>query len=259
MANAPNLCVGNVESVDYLIAVNSLAKNLVDRNILRTQLWTLHNSNSTIKLVFFLGRPIEPALIEHINEEIRTTDDLVIGNFDGTPENLTLSALMMLQWVVRFCGKAKFVIKVGDSGRVSLKLLRKSLEFFKELSTDFDMFGNYVSLDGEPCLESQREMSIGTCPGRGYLSGCAYMVVDRMVGPLLKAARGRDTVPPEDVFVTGVLARDAGARRADVAHFDGCYLTFPKRPTVWQQGLLPWLRDRFRNRYRLLLRKLNRK
>ncbi|EEC12600.1 hypothetical protein IscW_ISCW009533, partial [Ixodes scapularis] len=89
-----------------------------------TQLWTLRNSTSTIKLVFFLGWPIEPALVEHISEEIRTTDDLVIGNFDGTPENSTLSTLMMLQWVVRFCGKAKFLIKIGDSGRVSLKLLR---------------------------------------------------------------------------------------------------------------------------------------
>ncbi|CAN7941026.1 unnamed protein product, partial [Ixodes hexagonus] len=256
LVNVKSLCVRHRGPLDYLIAVNSLAKNLVDRNILRSKLWTLRNESSKIKFLFFLGRPVDPVLADHVNEEVGTSEDLVIADFDGTSENSTLTSLMILHWTMKFCRGTKFLVKIDDSGRVNTQLLKTSREFFEKLSMDFDMFGSFVSLDGEPCLESQRETTVGDCPGRGYLSGCAYMVANRMVEPLLKAARGHETVPPEDLFVTDVLARDAGARRADVAYFDGCYLTYPKRPTVWQQGPLQWLKDRFRARGMLLVRKL---
>ncbi|XP_075549204.1 beta-1,3-galactosyltransferase 4-like [Dermacentor variabilis] len=233
----------------YLVAVNSLPENYPLRQIMRSEAWEQlwRQSGRTALLLFFLGTPRSPRMKDKLRSEIVRYGDIVVGDYDATPGNATLTSLMILQWTSRFCREARFLLKVDDGAHVDYRFLRDWYDFFAKQSLDYEMFGSFVSLGARPCQEPPGDTNvIRNCSGsRGYLVGCAYLLTADVVEPLLYAAATEHAppTPPEDLYVTGTLADSVSARRAEVAHFEGCYVTYAKKATLWQGGPLYWLRD----------------
>ncbi|XP_070392939.1 beta-1,3-galactosyltransferase 4-like isoform X2 [Dermacentor albipictus] len=248
-----NICRGSLAPVHYVIAVSSLPSAAYQRHIIRADLWHIRNASSSVKLIFFSGRPKNPALLARLKHERDSNADLVLSDLDGVPESASLATLVLLRWVAEFCSTAPFVIKITDEGRVNARFLQASYDLNVKLSEEFDMFGSFVSLRGEACSEPPTQHSVRRCPDRdGFLSGCAYMLTRRVVRPLLKASATHPPVLPEDVYVTGTLAEAIGARRGEMVSFEGCYYSYVKAMPFMPQSAHYWLRDRMR----ILLTKL---
>lgn len=233
----------------YLVAVNSLPKNYPLRQIMRNEAWEQlwRPSGRTALLLFFLGMPRSPREKDKLRSEIARYGDIVVGDYDATPENATLTSLMILKWTSRFCREARFLVKVDDGAHVDYRFLRESYDFFAKQSSDYEMFGSFVPLGARPCQEPPGDSNVirNCSDSRGYLVGCAYVLTADVVEPLLYAAvtEHAPPTPPEDLYVTGTLADSVSARRAEVAHFEGCYVTYAKKARIWQGGPLYWLRD----------------
>lgn len=232
----------------YLIAINSLPENVVDRNIIRMDLWQLRNASSRLKFLFFMGRPTEAVIDAHVYVEANAQGDIVMGDFLGTSANTTLTTVMILRWMTQYCTNADFLLKIDDAGRVNAHFLMTYYGHFKDLSRDNEMFGNLVPLDGKPCFDSPYMMYVSSCTGRSFLTGCAYMMTADVIEPLLRATTHNELIPSENIYVTDILAQSVNARKADVPHFSGCYVTFTKSVDSWEHGLLYWIRDRLRRR-----------
>ncbi|KAH6929519.1 hypothetical protein HPB50_001851 [Hyalomma asiaticum] len=241
------VCRESSVPVQYVIAVSSSPSATYRRNIIRADLWHTRNASSSVKLIFFTGRPENSSLLAIVERERDSNADLVLGNYSGVPESASLATLMLLRWVAEFCPAASFVIKTTDEGHVNPRFLKTSYEFNVKLAEDFDMLGSFVSLHGEPCSEPPPQHSVRRCPDHdGFLSGCAYMLTSRIVRPLLKASATHPPVLPEDVYVTGTLAEAIGARRGEPASFEGCYYSYVKTMSFTPKNALYWLRDRLR-------------
>lgn len=242
-----DICRGSLAPVHYVIAVSSLPNAAYQRHIIRADLWYIRNASSSVKLIFFTGRPKNPALLARVKTERDSNADLVLSDFDGVPESASLATLVLLRWVAEFCTAAPFVIKITDRGRVNARFLQASYDLNVKLAEEFDMFGSFVSLRGEACSEPAAQHSVRRCPDHdGFLSGCAYMLTRRVVRPLLKASGAHPPVLPEDVYMTGTLAEAIGARRGEAASFEGCYYSYVKPMPFVPQSAYYWLRDRMR-------------
>ncbi|KAH7950905.1 uncharacterized protein LOC119395144 [Rhipicephalus sanguineus] len=240
-----NICQQSLVPVHYVIAVSSLPSATHHRNIIRANLWYTRNASSSVKLIFFTGRPSNLSLLAHVERERDSNADMVLGNYMGIPETASLATLVLLRWVDEFCTAAPFVIKITDQGRVNARFLQASYELNVKLAEELDMFGSFVSLHGDPCSEPPAQHSVRRCPDHGgFLSGCAYMLTRRVVRPLLRASDTHPPVLPEDVYVTGTLAEAIGARRGEPASFEGCYYSYVKAMSFVPQSAYYWLRDR---------------
>ncbi|KAH9369217.1 hypothetical protein HPB48_016932 [Haemaphysalis longicornis] len=237
----------NSPPVRYLVAVNSLPENYASRMILRSNALPYRLYAAGARLIFFLGKPRKLRLRAMITMEIMNFGDIVVGDYDATPENATLTSLMILKWKTEFCPEAKFLVKVDDQGNVNYKFLRDYYDFFLRQSSDFEMFGSFVPLGGQPCQEPPLDSDVRNCTGiRGYLVGCAYLLTYDVVSPLLFAAAAEHApTPPEDLYVTGTLGDSVNARKADLVNFEGCYVGYAKVAAVGEQGLFYWLMDNF--------------
>ncbi|KAK8765709.1 hypothetical protein V5799_031684, partial [Amblyomma americanum] len=209
-------------------------------------MWAFRNDSSSVKLIFFTGRPSNAVLLARVLRERDLNADLVLADLEGKPESASLMTLMLLRWTAEFCPSAPFLVKITDEGRVSGRFLEGAYNLNVELSSQFDLFGSFVSLRGEPCSEPPPYHSTRRCPDQGgFLSGCAYMLARRVVRPLLRASVAQPPVLPEDVYVTGILAETIGARRAEMTNFEGCYFSFVKAMPFKPQNMHYWFRDRF--------------
>ncbi|XP_075748087.1 beta-1,3-galactosyltransferase 4-like [Rhipicephalus microplus] len=240
-----NICRGSLVPVRYVIAVSSLPTATHQRNIIRADLWYTRNASSSVKLIFFVGRPSNLSLLAHVEYERHLQADIVLGSYSGVPESASLATLVMLRWVAEFCTGAPFVIKITDEGRVNARFLQVAYDLNVKLADEFDMLGSFVSLRGEACGEPPVQHSARRCPDHGgFLSGCAYMLAQRIVRPLLRASEMHPPVLPEDVYVTGTLAEAIGAKRGEPANFEGCYYSYVKSMSFVPRTAYYWLRDR---------------
>ncbi|XP_075749207.1 beta-1,3-galactosyltransferase 5 [Rhipicephalus microplus] len=222
----------------YLVAVNSLPHNYALRQIMRAEAWEqAQTSSKGILLLFFLGLPQSLRHRAKLRSEIHRYGDIVVGDYYATPENATLTSLMIFRWTSQFCRQARFLVKVNDGAHVNYRFLQDSYDFFVGHSMDYEMFGSFVSLGARPCQEpTDDNFAIRNCSGvLGYLVGCAYVLTADVVEPLLYASATEQSppTPPEDLYVTGTLADSVYARRAELAHFEGCYVTYTKKARIW--------------------------
>ncbi|XP_037517945.1 UDP-GalNAc:beta-1,3-N-acetylgalactosaminyltransferase 1-like [Rhipicephalus sanguineus] len=233
----------------YLVAVNSLPENYALRQIMRAEAWEqlARPSSKGMLLLFFLGMPRSRRQKAKLRSEIARYGDIVVGDYYATPENSTLTSLMIFRWTSKFCRRVRFLVKANDGAHVDYRFLRDSYDFFVDHSMDYEMFGSFVSLGARTCQEpADDSVALRNCSGvLGYLVGCAYVLTADVVEPLLYASATEQSppTPPEDLYVTGTLADSVSARRAEVAHFEGCYVAYAKKARIWQGGPLYWLRD----------------
>ncbi|XP_064469360.1 beta-1,3-galactosyltransferase 1-like [Ornithodoros turicata] len=238
--NVPGACKST--SLHYLVATNSEPQNLVDRQQLRSSVGNFLLPNATVRRLFFMGRPNHRYPMEELHEEQSYFQDIVLGDFSGTPENATLVSVMILKWVMTYCRNAKFVIKLSNDGRLSAESLRLSYGTFKKYSAHYQLLGNLVSLNGQTCTQPSEDSEAPTdCSGAGYLTGCVYLMTQEVVRPMFYAVAKNPIIPAEDLYMTYILAESVGARKADVTVFHGCSLK-PRREPL---GLLAVLVRKF--------------
>lgn len=133
---------------DLLIVVNSITHNMEDRQRSRFSWlshWTSRDTNKVVSVVFFVGKPKSLNQAESLAAENALYHDIVWTNLEETESYSTLKATSWLNWVIRWCPRAKFVLKVDENEIVNLPAV---IEFINRNKNVTNTIWGFVLHDG---------------------------------------------------------------------------------------------------------------
>ncbi|XP_012536065.1 beta-1,3-galactosyltransferase 1 [Monomorium pharaonis] len=169
--------------------------------------------NSTVKIMFLLGKSDNDTLNNLIADESSQYNDIVQERFFDTYNNLTLKSVMMLKWVTSNCNQAKYLMKTDDDMFVNIPLLLKTLHSITQVET---LLGSLIC-NAKPITDPKNKWytpkymySEKTYPN--YLSGTGYVMSMGVASKLYQAALITPLLHLEDVYVTGLCAKRAKVR-----------------------------------------------
>jgi len=210
-------CSGHVLVV---ILVSSEPRHVEERSqIRRTWGSVRYFSGATIVTMFLIGHTSgDNRLQANLERESQENLDLVQGEFVDSIKNSTYKAVMGLDWVGRYCGSAKFVLKVDDATMIDPYhlvnyLLQKSpdgdIENFLYCSVSRNQ--SPVRNVSDKLFVSEKEYMYAKYPT--YCEGFAYIMSRDVSRKLYDATRALRPFSLDDVYLTGF-----GAFIADVDH-----------------------------------------
>ena len=181
---------------------------------------------SGVTVVFLVGKD-DSYKAQYVQKQLENEQakysDVLQEDFIDTYRNLTLKSVALLGRVTRNCEGA-------GAGRCPRLVLKTDDDMFINLAALWSLAqqttGKYVLLGALICgsqLHPTNPKNKGFIPdnqfvGRAYppfLSGTAYLMSRHTVVALHRAARRHRTFLLEDVFVTGILAKEAGLKPQD--------------------------------------------
>ncbi|GAB6030864.1 hypothetical protein CHUAL_007698 [Chamberlinius hualienensis] len=179
----------------------------------------------TVRLVFMLGRSEDENEQEQIVQENTKYNDIVQEDFHDTYNNLTLKSVMMLKWVNSSCPNAKYIMKTDDDTFVNLPRLvmyllkhgRDGLLMGALICGAVPVKNKHSKWYAPRVLYSERFYP-------NYLSGTGYVFSNSLVAPLYQTALDTPFFHLEDVYITGICAKQLHIRPIDHQGF-----TYQKR------------------------------
>lgn len=159
------------------------------------------------KHLFLVGMMNNRELQTRLDVESEEHGDILQGNFLDTYNNLTIKCLFMIQWVATNCPHIQYVLKIDDDVFTILDDAKNYLmnNVFANYTISGSIFRNV-----KPILDSNKKWNVAGYTDSvfpTYVSGTAYVLSQRLLGPLFKAAMSIPFIRLEDVFITGVAAR----------------------------------------------------
>lgn len=239
-----NLCSENLK---VLFVIPSYITNYDERVAIRHTwgLWIQSNASTRnrypilkenfawndMKLVFLIGKSdnMQREANELVMKEHLNYDDIIVEDFIDSYLNLTLKSIFMLKWVNMHCTNVKYIIKADDDMFINIPNLRKALNVHglpNRLLLGHLICGARPITDKRSKWYAPPYMFKGKYPN--YLSGTSYLISNSIVKPLLIAAVRNHYFHLEDVFITGVCAKQIGVKPIGVMAFH--YHSIPLKP-----------------------------
>ncbi|OCT65328.1 hypothetical protein XELAEV_18041568mg [Xenopus laevis] len=219
------LCSGR--DVFLLMVVFSSPENKTRRETIQYTWGNMTNYKDLVVVhLFALGRSLsEETQLELLNES-QVHKDIVEARFLDTYENRTLKVIMSMEWIVTFCPKAKFVLKVDQEAFVNMESLVDYLSYLLTSETHSeDVYIGRVIHQGVPERESKSLdfVPISSYPDAfypDYCSGTALVISQNVARNLYLVSKDITPLLPADVFL-GICARKAGAVPVHSSRFSG--------------------------------------
>lgn len=225
--NVLNICTDQQSPVVVVVAVCSSVGNFLRRDVIR-QTWA-DRQVPGLRVVFILGRPpttLDAAKIDAVEsavgDEARRYGDVVQADFVDTYANLTRKSIVALRWVSLHARCASHVLKADDDTFVNTPLL---VDDMRATTHRKFVMGNAIAA-ARPVREPDQKWHTPTSAYRRaiyptYVSGAAYVVSGDAVDAMLDASTTTPFFWIEDIYVTGMLARNAGVQLIVNGKFDG--------------------------------------
>ena len=211
--NNESVCSPGHLSIHHLIYFHSSPHSAMDRMSLRRG-WAQNDlfPNLPSRVVFFMGRPREEALIKDVMSEAIRHGDIIMEDYMDTYNNMTHKAVGAMKWINAYCSNAKFVLKADQDVYVNLFEIVKRLLAMSPTSRFF-LCGVYVNnsmpilRDPENCFKWCVPKHI--FPGRRayptYCAGAAYVFTSNLAAGLYNSSLYTPYFYIDDVFITGLL------------------------------------------------------
>lgn len=127
--NNANVCSPANQSIDLLVLVLTIHKNVRSRQVLRdTWLSLSKNNTANVRHVFLLAKTDDQTLQKAVYNESAVYNDIIQEDFVDSYNNLTLKTIMGLKWTSTFCSNVKYVMKTDDDTWVNLPNLLRNLK-----------------------------------------------------------------------------------------------------------------------------------
>ena len=124
--------------------------------------------------------------------------------------NLTLKSLFLLKYATEFCGDVPFLVKSDDDMLINVPYLARVLQTQKVKRSII----GYICPNSAVHREGKWEVSRAEYPLERYpkyASGSAYVIQIPLASELLEASKYVRWFSMEDVYVTGILAKEVKA------------------------------------------------
>ena len=207
--NIPNPCENG--TLKYIVYVHTSPPNEKRREFVRKS-WGNAKlfQDGRFRVVFMMGLPANQQQQEVIDREHAQYGDIVQGDFMDTYHNLTLKGLMGLNWVSKYCGKTKFVLKADDDAFVNIFSLFDILDSNPgnpKTVMCYRWVGMGILRDPKTCMKWCVDDS--EFPGQTmyppYCSGLAYVMSTDIIARMYSVSRDTPFFWVDDVYITGLL------------------------------------------------------
>lgn len=208
----PLTCVENGENVFLLIMIPSAVTNFEQRNVIRKTWGSVTQVRPNVVVRFIVGRSEQPSLEELMLKENQINHDLVIEDIPEFYENLTKKSVAMLNWIMSYCSRARYFLKIDDDTFLNLPRL---LNFLSEHAQTNSIMGckfEHAKPRRYPFLKwyvSREQYSETEYPV--YISGSAYVISGDILFKLYQATKELPQFVFEDVYITGMCRKHIGA------------------------------------------------
>lgn len=214
----PFLCGQNSSTLNFLIYFHSYVNNWVKRQTLRS---TYANpklfKNVRFKVAFFVGLSKEIGLQQTIKKEFDEYGDIVQGEFIDTYKNMTLKAILAINWISRHCSQADYALKVDDDTLIDLfqmiSLMQQNLDSSLVVICPVWPYQSVpVFRDKKDCMKwcvTFRQYRDSKYPR--YCSGLSYILSRALIPRLVDAVVETPFFWIDDVYVTGLLMQNVTA------------------------------------------------
>lgn len=205
------------EGIKLLILVKGAINHISERHDLRLQ----YRSNNQTDVRFVVGRSYDSDMNLQLIHENESENDIIIGDFEDTYNNLVLKSLTALKWYknINIKNRPEYVLLVDDDVVVNLPVLLATINQKSRVDTSDDPFLLCPWKNPRNARVTRRgpwAVSIDKYPGSHwptYCGGACYMVNWSAASKLYDASTTLQDdvdVPIEDAFVTGILRKRAG-------------------------------------------------
>lgn len=163
-------------------------------------------------------------------------NDIIQGNFDDTPRNLTYKHVMGYKWVEDHCpNPPKFVLKSDDDVFIEMYHLFNFVSAVygtspgPSLVCDVIPAGTAPHRTGGKVLSGESEFFTKKMYPK-YCSGAAYLITPSLMSTFLKATAEVPTLSIDDVYMTGLVREHLGV---SPFYLNLRYTYELGRPTKW--------------------------
>ena len=209
-----------------IIVVCSGFDNIFERHVIRNT-WGSNEmlTQYLVMIRFLIGDQKEerPYMNVLINKENEIFQDIIQADFIDTYDNLTLKSIALVHWVKTYCGSAEYILKIDDDVYVNTKILVSFLQ--TKNATEKHMIGllrkDIKVIRHQPKKHMKWVMSYEEYPNDTYplyLLGAAYVISGSAVSALYDATFRVPLFRLEDVYITGLCAKEAGISLLNCSH-----------------------------------------
>lgn len=214
-----NVCLYSKPKVIFL--VTSHVRNVKTRKIIRQSYPKDLFAKFNAQMVFLLAidKNIENGWRQTENE-FREHNDIVQGDFEEEYRNLTLKHLMGFEWVHNYCSSVVNVVKMDDDIVLNYYKLFEIVNYFK---FKFDLLGHVIE-HMKPIRNIRNKWYVSEVEFKNdeyppFLSGWVYVATIKAITSILQASEKTPCFWIDDVFVTGILRKNAGLRLFDIKNY----------------------------------------
>jgi len=196
------------ENTDILVMVITAPSSIYHRTVYRETVLSAMDKLPTVRYSFLIGLTENASLSQEIQREGEKYDDIFVGNFIDSYENLTLKSIFMLNVASEFCPKSKFIFKLDDDVYANLKAIKT---FLDGASHERYIYGS-IFKGAKPIRNTNNKWHIKHYDGSEfptYVSGTAYIITTDIVVDLFRTALWQPFLRLEDVFTTGICPRES--------------------------------------------------
>jgi len=124
-------CHGIQKRNSIFAAVLSKPDQSGTRDIIRQSSWLVHAKNNTaqkLRYVFLVGQPLTVKEQKNLEREAKIYGDIAQQNFADTYVNLTLKTLFGLEYGIKYCKDAAFIMKIDTDVFINFPKLQRVIE-----------------------------------------------------------------------------------------------------------------------------------
>ncbi|XP_074641082.1 beta-1,3-galactosyltransferase 5-like isoform X2 [Tubulanus polymorphus] len=204
-----------------LVLVHTDPSHVKNRHFIRQTWGNPENYERKTKVLFLMAVSPFELVNKQVENEIVRYGDIVLGDFVESWKNLTYKSVMGLSWMVERCPHAKYLLKLDDDILVDAFRLLELLGSFTD-STKRSLIC-YVVEDLPLIRDKTARHYVSKTEYFDdrfvdYCSGAAYIIPGNLVPKLLISSKRVPLFKMEDVYITGMLAVDAGISHYKINH-----------------------------------------
>ncbi|XP_069184854.1 beta-1,3-galactosyltransferase 1-like [Procambarus clarkii] len=234
----------NLQVIAY---VHSAIINIQQRDDIRAtwgnaSAYDLGNISVQVGLVFMVGR-VKSSWERHIvQEESQHYHDIVQGDYVDHYHHLSYKALASLYWINKHCSHVPWTLHADDDAHVDIFLFYRALQ---ELD-DYHRQRFVCYQIRSPVFRSGRwKVSYDEYPAEVYPRHCAgpvWFLQTKLIPRLLEASKVVPFLWVDDVYITGVLANNAGIKILTFNKYFDIRKNDPRsigKKVVWFSQIIP--------------------
>jgi len=239
----PKVCVRDEpSSFPYLlIVVCSAVTNFDARTAIRNS-WGLDQEHiKGVRVVFLVGQEVNNTHQAQLDQEHELYGDILQEGFIDTYANLTVKSVMLLKWFNINCDissklRTEYVLKTDDDIYVNIPKLYELVRGNRKPSL---LMGTLIC-NAVPIKDPHNKWFVPRYMFHekkfpNYLSGTGYLMNRVTAIKLYASALTTPVFHLEDIFITGILARNVGIRPVDYIGFS--YVRRELKACVFRQSV----------------------